>query len=111
MCFEDVQLGRESNSGEFRKTVTTTGAGLVSNAPGRIAIIFGTPSGNNVRISTEQITTFEGGIILTTSGSPLILDIQHHGDLVRKAWNAISTGGDAEISIMEVFLDRGREQD
>ena len=108
MCFEDILLGRETKGNSQNLTIATTSTLLLSPSPDRIAIIIGTPSTANIRIGTNPFGSFLNGILISTTSQPFMIDLVKYGDLVRRGWFAIATGGAATVTVFTVNLTRSK---
>ncbi len=85
----------------------TGSAPFVEAMPNRRVLIISSPAiaSNNLTLSLEQTAVDGAGIILFPTNDPLILTYESHGDLVTRAWSAIATVADEEISVIETFVN------
>lgn len=86
MCLEDIRLGRETLSGVTTLVLDGTDQPLLPQSMSRIALILTPPSQGVVFYHIGSTIPANQGIRLAAGDGPLILDIQQHGDLVRRAW-------------------------
>lgn len=91
MCLKDVLMGRNSTS---NAATVSIGAGAVKQVlpadPFRYAIVLSAPSSGSITYSINQNPGDGEGIVFHQGGGPVTLNIQHHGDMVRRAWYAYS---------------------
>lgn len=94
MCMEDVRIGRESQGQYGDAVIATTVTPYVPADPHRIALImWGPPSGTS-ELSTNPKFSSGQGFHLGSGEGGVVLDVQRHGDIVRRAWYAThSVGG------------------
>lgn len=107
MCMEDVLLGRDTSSGSMIVPINVTSILLVPADPSRLALIIGQPSAGHVVADFGKPPDSNSGIWLSSALPPLILTIQQHGDIVRRAWYAQGSGP-ANICIMWTQLVRNQ---
>lgn len=104
MCMEDVRIGRETTGGQVATTVGTTSVQILSGSPHRYSIVLTPGIANHITFSTENPAVLGQGINLGPGDGCCKLNIQHHGDLVRKAWYAIADAGSNAIAVMVTNL-------
>lgn len=104
MCMEDVRLGRQSHAQEIKCIVTTTSALILPYDPHRIALVISCPTGSNVHLSFGPVAVSGGGMVLGQLGTPIVLNIQQHGDIVRRAIYAVSDNTTATFMIWAATL-------
>jgi len=103
---QDIQIGRNLNS-----QYTDIAVGLNSLAtlcppdPKRTAIIIG-PVTSVCHIGPEN-TTPSGtvGMRLNANIPPIIIDVEHYGNLVFQRWQVFGDGGAQTISVMTSTLE------
>ncbi len=103
MCRDDRQYGRNSGSRYASQAVGTTAVPLCQPNLDRLAIIISAPSANRVTIGTDPLLADLTGIVLYATGAPLVLDLNHHGDIVTTGLWAISNAGTNTIGYVEVI--------
>lgn len=93
MCKEGIQLGRTTVSGVSSTSISTTGIEAVPADPYRTCLIITPPTANRITLSDKADVTDGNGIVLAAGNPPLILDIEHHGNLVTKRLYGVSNTG------------------
>lgn len=83
--------------------VATTSTSLLSAASNRTAILVSAPPTNRVTLSLTGSATLDQGLTLYPSGAVLALTKRDHGDIVTRAWNAISSTAAQNITVISVF--------
>lgn len=106
MCMEDVRIARHSESGQFDFTATNSSQIAISQHAKRYAIVFSAPTVGNITYSLNNPAVLGQGITIGAGGGPIALDLQHHGDLVRRAWYAISDQASVKTSILVSVLEK-----
>lgn len=105
MCMDDVRLGRKSLSDQVDIAPTTVSAEVLTGADNRIAIVFNRPSVGTVTYSLHQPAVLGQGITLGAGDGSVSLDIQRHGGMVCRPWQAISDqAGGAPSAILFTLL-------
>jgi hypothetical protein len=98
---EDVLIGRDTNSGDRIVVVSTTATMLLEASMFRYCVIISPPLAGQVSIGFDPNHVVSGGgIILPSGADPLVLTIQEHGDIVRRAIYAAVDAGTRNVSIM-----------
>lgn len=108
MCLQDVAIGMATWTSSRQVTV---GAALVNVAaanPQRTLLILPPPSALTVWLSPDKNTGAGFGVELTGGMAPIIFDVQRHGNLSQREWNAVAIGGTATITVIEGQLDLDR---
>jgi hypothetical protein len=62
------------------------------------------PNTNRFTLSLASTAVIDQGITLYAGGTTLVLTVAEHGDLVTRAWNAISATASQNVTVIEVFL-------
>jgi hypothetical protein len=104
---DDVRIGRRTLS---RNVSVVLAAGIKLILPGnpaRFSIVFCGPQAGQVACSTDPNVVALAGLQFITNSAPVMLTIQEHGDLVRQAWYAFSSGGATAMTIFETILQEG----
>jgi len=106
MCMEDVKIGRETMGGQTDLTASLTSQPLLPGADDRYSIVFTAPVAGHVTYSLANPAILGNGINLGVGDGTSQLDIQHHGDLVRRQWFCIADQASAPISVLWTLLKR-----
>lgn len=94
-------------SSQRYEDVQTTSFSFIEAIPNRVGLIISSPLVSSITISLDKTAVFgQGGITLHPTTEPLMLSLQEHGDLVSRAWSAISSSGTESISIVEIFASK-----
>jgi len=104
MSLDSAQTGRRASSAQQTINVGTSSTVFLGEAPGRVAIIVSAPNTNRFTLSLTTTAVLDQGITLYAGNQPLILAVADHGDLVTRAWSAISATGAQNVTVIEVFL-------
>lgn len=92
MCIEDVRMGRQSNAQTQSTAIAAGGTAQVLPAdPFRYCVILSPPSAGSITYNIRPNPADGEGLTFHQGSSPIALDIQSHGDLVRRAWFAYAT--------------------
>jgi hypothetical protein len=83
--------------------VLTSSTALIPAAPNRKAIIISGPPTNRFTLSLNATAVLDQGITLYASNVPLALNASDHGDIVTRAWTAISATASQNVTIVSVF--------
>jgi hypothetical protein len=84
-------MGRQSNAQAQSTTIAAGGTAQVLPAdPYRYCVILSPPSSGSITYNIRPNPADGEGLTFHAGSSPLALDIQNHGDLVRRAWFAYS---------------------
>lgn len=112
MCWEDIRIGRNTLDGSSVKSVANgSSSQVVTQDPYRKTLIISNPSATVVTVAPQGVTPTAGiGIPLSLSLPPLMLDIETHGNIVCRGWNAFGVGGTATLLIVEAFLPPDKDQ-
>lgn len=88
-----------------QKTVSvgTGSRNFVSPSPDRTGLVFVPPTTSRYSISQFPVAVDGDGYTFTTVSPPLILIFSEHGDMVRRAWQAISPLGNQNVTYFEMF--------
>lgn len=108
MCLQDVAIGMATWTSSRQVTVGASLVNVAAANPLRTLLIFPPPSSLTVWISPDKNTGAGFGLGITGGMSPVILDVQKHGSLPSKEWNAVAIGGTATITVIEGQLDLER---
>lgn len=106
MCMEDYKLGRETQSGSVKKAVGLTSDLAIGESVKRTALILSNPLANNVTFSLQNPAVSGQGIVLNVSTGPFSMDVQTHGDIVRRPWYCIADAGTPTVEIFFSMLER-----
>lgn len=94
MCMEDIRLGRRSPGSYGDSVIQTTVTLYVPPDRHRTALILWGPATGSVELSTNPTFAAGQGFHLGSGEGGVVLNVQHHGDIVRRAWYAThSVGG------------------
>lgn len=105
MTRESMQLSRRTTSRQSAISVGTSSGFLLSPSPNRVALIFSAPLTNRFTVSLAFPTAvLDQGITLYPAGNPVTLTVEEHGDIVTRAWAAISATASQTATVIEVFL-------
>jgi hypothetical protein len=107
MCMEDVKIGRATNSGDGFASIPAATAGLiVGPSLHRYCLIISPPIAGHVTIGFSPNQLVDGsGVVLASGADPLILTIQEHGDIIRRAFYAIGDGTIRVVGFMQSILE------
>lgn len=100
---ESISAGRATTSSQRIVNVVTSPGTLLPAAPRRVAIIVNAPLTNRFTLSLSTTAALDQGITLYPTNDPLVLTIEKHGDMVTRAWTAISATASQNVTIVEVF--------
>ena len=92
MCMEDFRIQRQTYNDELTTQLPAAGGIFVNEDPRRISLILANPGAAVIYVSTKGVPAVNTGIPIPVNGS-IVLDILHHGDMVRRAWFGFVTGG------------------
>lgn len=87
---EDVRLGRKIGVSEDNINVLNASLLVVQDSPKRVLLIFYPPLAGTINITIRSPAVATAGFQLLPTSHPLELNIKDHGQLVSKAWYAIS---------------------
>ena len=104
MDIDSVRTGRRTTSAQRIVSVATSTTALTGSAPNRVAILVSAPATNRFTLSLDTPALLDQGTTVYASGDPILLTVASHGDLVTRAWNAISATGTQNVTVVEVFL-------
>lgn len=110
MCLEDIRLMRHTTSDMRNQTVTTTSAQLVPFDPNRVTLIISAPDANDIILSIAGDASATNGFRLNAGSNPLILTLMLHGDIVTKAFNAITAAATESICVVTTSFIDGMER-
>lgn len=77
---------------ELVNVPNSTSTRLVEAAVNRVGLVVNGPVGARFTLSILGTAVLDQGITLYPSSPPLVLTLETHGDLVLRAWAAISVG-------------------
>lgn len=103
MCIEDIRLGRKTRSHTVSKVIGTTSTEVVARAADRSSLVLSSHPTARITYSTETVAVDGVGVVIPPATGPVLLDIQHHGDLVIGPLSAISSAATTTVSFVEVF--------
>lgn len=83
--------------------VLTTTTALLPAAPNRRAILISGPNTNRFTLSLNATAILDQGITLYAADAPLSLNVHEHGDIVTRAWTAISATAAQNVTIISIF--------
>lgn len=104
MCMEDVRIMRKTQIGQRNVGVQLTSTPLLDANPNRIALVISCPSTNRVTLMIDQAAVLDLGITLYPLGTPFVLSLMEHGNLVTRALNAITTVAPQNVNVWEAVL-------
>jgi hypothetical protein len=102
---EDIRLGRRSPGRQVIVSVATSDGAFVPYAPDRTSLIVQAPLTNRITLSFADPAVADQGIVLYPQGTPLVLDVQHHGALVHGPIRAISDTAAQTVAWWETSLE------
>lgn len=79
-----------------------TSAPLIPAAANRVALLVQAPTGTKFTMSMLSTAVPDQGITLYPSGQTLMLNLRDHGDIVTRAWSAISSVAQS-VTFISVF--------
>ena len=100
MCMEDVRIGRKTSASQVDLTVGLTSIQAIGGSPNRYCLVFSAPIAGHVTYSLDNPAVLGNGINLGVGDGMYSLNIQHHGDIVRRPWFAISDAASSPVGIM-----------
>lgn len=103
MCIEDIRLGRETRTATTSRSVGTTAVQLVQRATDRTSLLISCAVGDRITLSHDPGVTDQFGLVLHAAGSPLLLDIRQHGDIVVGPIYAVASAGTVTVGMIESF--------
>lgn len=108
MCIEDVRLGRSTGPSVSSTSCPAATDTLIARGdPSRTTLILSVTSGFPAILAPVGVSPAAGqGIQLAIAGSPIVLDIQHHGRLVTLPWHASGVGGTAVVFTGQATLEK-----
>src|SRR5688572_29365150 len=105
MCIEDIRLQRETTASEDVTSVGQTAVQLVGPSHLRTALVISCPHSGYITIGFTPSVAVNEGIILNALGTPLVLSLDTHGAVVKKAIYAIHSAGTVSIAVWETSLE------
>lgn len=107
MCMEDVRIGRRSTTTtSLVATVAGTPKQLLTQNPDRYAFRLSDPSASlGAFVCGAQDPTTIAALVPARVADDLILDIQHHGDMVTQPWFYLSAASSPTILVTESVLE------
>ena len=105
MTPESIRYGRRTTSSQQLVIVGTSSVTFLVSSPRRVAIIVSAPPTNRFTLSLQTTAVLDQGINVYPTGQPLVLTIETHGDLVTRAWTAISATASQSVTVIEVFAE------
>jgi hypothetical protein len=101
MCMEDVLIGRKTISADVTVVVDATPKMLVAASLDRYCLIISPPLAGQVTIGFDANHVTSGsGIVIPSGADPLVLTIQEHGDIVRRAIFAAVDAPPRNVGVM-----------
>lgn len=104
MCWQDVEIGRQTSTKVNTYSTGAASAKILDANPFRYSLVMGAPSAGTVFYSTEAIGAGGQGITLNTGAPPMILNVKDHGDLVRHEWYARGDAAARAHTVIETIL-------
>lgn len=105
MCMEDIRIGRKQRSSTTTMNYTSSVQKQIAGYDAlRVGLILW-PSNTNVYLFPGPDVGATNGILMTTAGPPIMLNIRDHGDLCQKSWHAIPNSGTGQIPVTEIHLE------
>lgn len=105
---EDIELGRDTHTSTRVVTAlfATPGQIVPANTK-RIHLAFYFLANAASVLPSQGGIALTSGIALSATSGPLEFDITTHGNVVMQAWDGAGNGADANIIVMETFLNKG----
>lgn len=108
MCLEDVAIGMATWVGQVTATIGVGGGNVVAANPKRTLLIIGAPESNTIWFSFKKDTGAGHGFSMTVGSTPMVFDIQRHGNLCQLELNAVAIGANGTFSVIVGELDLAR---
>ena len=107
MCMEDVRLARNTITTQTRVTlVAATDTLLVPARLDRYSLMLQFSNATAICVYPAPYGVSSTGVTLPAlTETTIIVDLQHHGDLVTQPWRALAPVGTPTILITETVLD------
>lgn len=99
MCMEDIRIGRKTGSTQITVTVSNPSSVILPADAKRTAIVISPPAAGTMFVAFGRDASTTSGIRVEPVTSPLILDLQHHGNLVTGPLHGFCGAGAESISI------------
>lgn len=83
--------------------VALTSTALVPAAANRVALIISAPLTNRFTLSLVSTAILDQGLTMYPGQQSFALNIRDHGDIVTRAWSAISVTAAQNVTFISVF--------
>ena len=91
-------------SGQRQVSVGTGPTAFLPAKRNRTALIISAPQTNRFTLSITPTATLDQGLTVYPGTLPLVLTRAEHGDLVARAWTAITAGAQAQtVNVLETL--------
>lgn len=80
-----------------------TAVALIPASPNRVALIVSAPPTNRFTLSLLGTAVLDQGVTLYPADPPLMFHVRDHGDIVTRAWSAISATASQNVTFVSVF--------
>jgi len=106
MCWEDVQIGRDTAGSTKMVRVADTTVGLLASAnPRRTAITFINGSAGILYVAPQGITpALDYGYQVIRGGTPYTFTQAEHGPIVIGEWSGYSFSDNSDVLVIEAEL-------
>lgn len=102
MCLQDIKIGMNSNCVTVAIAATATAQLALAENVNRTALVLCPPSAGTTVFSFGQLPgTSLTGVRIAAGSSPVLLDIQHHGALLRVPVFVTMVAGVADVTLIE----------
>lgn len=106
MCIADYLIGEATDGAESVITVAAAGnTPIIGANPRRTGIVISPPAANTVWLCTHLDGGVGHGLHIGANDPTLLLNLPDYGQLVRKGWYGISSSGNNDLTVWELFLD------
>jgi hypothetical protein len=105
MCIEDYRLGRATYSHLKSVNVDISGQELLPASYKRVSVVFASANASGYYLSNGSCGNDSCSFYIPANSPPFKLNIQEYGDIVRKAWFAVSAGSSINVGVIETYLD------
>jgi hypothetical protein len=107
MCMEDIRIMRETAANDGVVAVAGLVVPFLKQSKSRVALLIQNIGTNPISVGLTNNVALGAGLNLPVGGSPVLMDIQKHGDIVTRGMFAIAAGGAASsIYFMESTLEK-----
>lgn len=106
MCIEDVRLGRRTSPESRQFAVPDAGNTVIAPFdPFRVSILISVTSANGAFVAPQPLDPSTGdGLRISRTEVPILLDVQHHGNLVTQEWRASGDALAAVVTVLATYL-------